>query len=314
MRKSSCFVGIVAILSSGAASVNVGEENEGVLPPAVSTSTGRLRRSMVLTHENEADGCTQNGMALARCVHSSSYASGDLGIRFNKYEFLEGSIPPANWTSLTLNDYPIRGDTAHTLKHDTTAISVVTEDDHQFIHDCRMTAHEYIMASGGYPTMPNSDPNHAFWAEFDEIVDWQIARRNKVNANAMFRLPDLWKEMTVDQVAEAVHDEYPGMHQAALTAWLVTNKELKLDQNMFPFRSQSDFLGKVVRSAYLNSWAVAEVGPITFYAKWAVGRPRRTLILPAMRRATHPATPDFLIWNNSIHNHLSLTLSTVSMS
>jgi hypothetical protein len=280
-------VGFVAILSSrtnlvdAASARSVGEENEDV-PLAVAKS--RVRRSMVLTHENVADGCTQDGMALARCVHSSSYASGDLGVRFNKFEFLEETLQPANWTPLTLDDYPIQGETANSLKHGTTAISVVTEDDHQFIHDCRMTAHEYIMASGGYPTMPNSDSKHAYWAEFDEVVDWQIARRNNVDPNAMFRLPDLWKEMSVHDVSEAVHDEYPGKHQAALTAWLVTNKELKLDQNMFPFRSQSDFLGKVVRSAYLNSWAVAEVGPITFYAKWAVGRPRRKFASRDLKR------------------------------
>jgi PAP2 superfamily len=64
------------------------------------------------------------------------------------------------------------------------------------------------------------------------------------------------------------------LHQAALTAWLVSNKTLKLDQSVVPFRSQSDFLGKVVRSSFLNSWSVAEVGPIAFFAKWAVGRPR----------------------------------------
>jgi hypothetical protein len=138
-----------------------------------------------------------------------------------------------------------------------------------------MTAHEYIMASGGYPTMPNSDPNHPYWEEFNHVLEWQIARRFNVNPNAMFRLPDLWREMNAAEVAEAVHDEYPGLHQAAFVAWLLPDKSLKLDESMFPFRSKSDFLGKVVRSAYLNSWAVAEVGPIAFYAKWAVGRPRR---------------------------------------
>jgi hypothetical protein len=54
----------------------------------------------------------------------------------------------------------------------------------------------------------------------------------------------------------------------------VTDKTLKLDQSIVPIRSSSDFLGKVVRSSFLNSWSVAEVGPISFFTKWAVGRPR----------------------------------------
>jgi PAP2 superfamily len=178
---------------------------------------------------------------------------------------------------LTVDDYPIEGSNAQVLKRDTTAVSVVTEDDYQFIHDCHQTAHEYIMASGGYPTMPSRDPNDAFWTEFEEIVDWQVARRNNVNPNSFFRLPDLWQGKNIAQVAEAVHNEYPGSLQADFTEWLLSpssQQNVEIDPTIFPFRSQRDFLGTVVRSSFLNSWAVAEVGPIAFYAKWAVGRPR----------------------------------------
>jgi PAP2 superfamily len=277
-KKAWWFMGIAGILLSSAAPV-IGEDNEGDLAVDALAANNMLRGDIsdVPAEDDFASNCSSgsNGEApAARCVVLPySFNNGDLGMRFNKFEFTS-PFPPDNWAQLTIEDYPVQGETAQVLKRDTTAASVVTEEDHQFNHDCRRTAHEYVLASGGYPAMPNRDPEHAFWAEFDEVVDWQLFRRLNVDPNALFRLPDLWKDSNISQVSESVHDEYPGSLQATFTQWLVSDKTLKLDQSIIPFRSQSDFLGKVVRSSFLNSWAVAEVGPISFFAKWAVGRPR----------------------------------------
>lgn len=218
MRKTCWFV--AAILGSHAALNGIhaasvsGELNvEGHPAVAATTSQSFLRAGdIIMTSVSGEDSCSgPNAGDNVRCVQLPySYSTGDLGIRFNKFEFTgENSQPPDHWARLTLDDYPIQGNNAQVLKQETTAGSVVTEEDYQFLNDCRLTAHEYIMASGGYPTMPNSDPNNAFWEEFEEVVDWQVARRRNVNANTVFRLPDLWNEMNISQVAEAVHDEYP---------------------------------------------------------------------------------------------------------
>jgi PAP2 superfamily len=283
MKKTGWFVAISVILSSRhAASVTIGLENESVQSvDAIAANNNMLRGGDIQYLPGEEDfsnNCSGglNGEAPARCVVLPySFNNGDLGVRFNKFDFTsETGMPPDHWARLTLEDYPIQGGKAQVLKRETSAGSVVTEEDHQFNYDCRQSAHEYILASGGYPTMPNSNPDHEFWAEFDEVVDWQLFRRLNADPNTLFRLPDLWKDWSISQVSESVHDEYPGSLQATFTEWLVKDKTLKLDQSIVPFRSQSDFLGKVVRSSFLNSWAVAEVGPITFFAKWAVGRPR----------------------------------------
>lgn len=122
--------------------------------------------------------------------------------------------------------------------------------------------------------MPNSDPNHPFWKEMEEIVSWQLARRDNIDPNILFRLPDLWKFRNIAQVAEAVHNEYPVIRQTEFLEWMIANTEIKVDTDMFPFRSNADFLGSTIRLSYINSWAFEAVVPISFRLKWHVGRPR----------------------------------------
>jgi hypothetical protein len=54
---------------------------------------------------------------------------------------------------------------------------------------------------------------------------------------------------------------------------------VKMDTNVVPIRSKSEFLRKQVLLAELNTWAISMVGPHNFCAKYYGGRAR-----PEVRR------------------------------
>jgi membrane-associated phospholipid phosphatase len=192
----------------------------------------------------------------------------DLNVRFNKIEFPD--IPTPNFMPLEPNDYPMRGDIAESLKHDSLASSVVTANDPELYGG--VDAQNIINAiAGGPPSMPNQNRNHHFWDDFRHVVDVQQIRRD--GGKLLLRLPKLWEGMSIVEVAEAVHDEYPGANQVELIQWL-WQEGAQLDYNILPFRSSLDFVGLVIRLADLNTWAIGAVSPTNFHLKWYVGRPR----------------------------------------
>ena len=68
--------------------------------------------------------------------------------------------------------------------------------------------------------------------------------------------PDLWKDWNANEVAESVHDEFPGKLQALLLDWMINNGGIKLDNNIVPFRCRDDFIGTNVRLAALLTSAI----------------------------------------------------------
>ena len=194
---------------------------------------------------------------------------GDLDVRFNK---IPCNNPPDGLFPLKAEDYPISDETANILKNQSEGVSIVKDDDYELygVH-----APDYIDLIGGLPSMPNSRANHDFWDEFRHVVLVQVARRNclPANPNNLTRFPDLWNSFDIHEIAEAVHDEYPGYHQGKLLEWL-WSQGVKIDYDILPFRSKSDFVGNQVRLAELNTWAIGAVAPTNFCIKWFVGRPR----------------------------------------
>ena len=61
-----------------------------------------------------------------------------------------------------------------------------------------------------------------FWEDFEEVLDVQVIRRKNGQAKASAVIPNMadppesWADFSVDQVAEAVHDEPPCFHQNAI--------------------------------------------------------------------------------------------------
>jgi len=212
------------------------------------------------------------------------YEPGDFNIRFNKIKYLDS--PPEELHPLVADDFPMEGKEATILKNDALAASVVTADDYE-IRTKR--ADFYISVIGGVPTMPTSDPANDYWKDLREVVDVQLQRRANVDPSVISTWPDLWQDKDIHEIAEAVHDEYPGFLQQQLITWLWQNKS-KLDYNILPYRSRLDFIGTQVRLADLNTWAIGAVAPINFHIKWCVGRARPEEV--AYKIATGELTED----------------------
>jgi membrane-associated phospholipid phosphatase len=192
---------------------------------------------------------------------------GDLNIRFNKITYPDG-VPESLQLPLTMEDYPITGETAAILRTQSLADAVVLEDD----FDMRgKDPSKYVNALGGPPSFPNKDPNNPFWAQLEAVVDAQILRR--WGGEPDFTLPMLWADKDIDDVALAVYHEYPGKHQADMLKKFF-KEGLEVDYSVMPFRSKRDIVSLQFRFAYLNTWAIECVGAVNFCIKWAYGRPR----------------------------------------
>jgi len=194
---------------------------------------------------------------------------GNFGIRFNKFDFLDGQ-PPVDWQPLGLGDYPMRGIKATTLMDETDASSVMIPGDYELKGKVSMP---YINALGGLPSYPEDDENAPFWSELEHVTDVQLHRRDNGSPSDVITLPDLWSSFDIHDVAEAVHDEYPGSLQANLISSL-WNQGVVIDYDIMPFRCRNDFLRETIGPPDLNTWAIRTVAPINFNAKWTAGRPR----------------------------------------
>jgi hypothetical protein len=182
----------------------------------------------------------------------------DLGIRFSKIVF---PLDPTLYDSvlpLGPEDYPVSGKLAHTLKFDSIAHSVMTSDDFEMNN---VDLSGYIQAIGGYPSFPSSDSSAEFWDEFMQVLEIQEERRSGTvsPADIGIVLPRIWTGKNLDEVAEAVHDEYPASHHVELVKTFLDEEGIHIDYFILPFRSQRDFIGLEVRIADLMTWAVAAV-------------------------------------------------------
>lgn len=110
---------------------------------------------------------------------------------------------------LTAPDYPIVPADATWLRK-TGAISVFLSDDCSPT-ECFITPQELFTTLGITVTHPSSDPSNPFWAELKEVIDVQLLRATNAPVPPLLkRVPAIWSTLTIAQVAEAVHDEFPG--------------------------------------------------------------------------------------------------------
>lgn len=199
----------------------------------------------------------------------SNVPAGDLGIRFNKITFAEGIIPLMATTPLGPQDYPICPETADWLR-DSQAVSVTAPYD---CDECDIPLGELIQAAGGWPTHPTSSNNIAFWDELFEVVQAQEYRLRDEDPEKLLKLPAIWTNYTIHDVAEAVHDEFPGSHHVNLILQLL-REGADIDRSVLPALSSAAFVRGVVALSDLNTWAVGTVAPHNFQVKWAAGRAR----------------------------------------
>ena len=139
-------------------------------------------------------------------------------IRFNKFSIIEAAEDSDPFCSADLplgpDDYLLNGsNNAHSalcmLMNHSTAVSVVTGDDWE-TRDLDIA--DLITAVGGAPSQPSSDESSDYWHRLEKVIDVQkmrLRRGNELSRVALpeFPLPYRWVEYTVNEVAEAVHDE-----------------------------------------------------------------------------------------------------------
>jgi len=120
------------------------------------------------------------------------------------------------------------------------------------------------------PTHPGDD---GFWAEFEQVLDMQIDRHAGKSASTQMDLPKIFKGISIAGAAEAVHTDFPSKWPTKLAEYLLADGA-KIDGDIIPLRSKDDFVNGPVLLAKTIGWAVSEVSPSAFAAKWNQGRAR----------------------------------------
>lgn len=213
--------------------------------PDGNASVVTIESALVTTTEEQGTN-GENGS-----VNSKERSGTVSALRFNKFNMYENRVKP----TLTAADYPLSEALARTLSYGSNAYSVVTSADY------RMKGHDiehYIEAVGGYPARPSKNPNSPYWRAFKIVVKRVRARQlGQLPPKSAFHPPRLWAKLNATEVAQAVHDEYPGHHQSKMIASFITSEEgLKIDHDIIPFRCREDFIGTDVMLAALNTWSI----------------------------------------------------------
>lgn len=221
---------------------------------------------------------TSYGQFRARNIDSHCETNSDMldCLSFSKIQFPDEYTLPRGIFPLTKNNFPLQADVASILKKESFCPSVIDASDVDF----NVNIETVIERIGGRPSFPSCDVNNTFWNELEEILDMQKVWKKDKNAPgcSVLGLPDLWKNFTLEDVTEAVHDEYPGEQQARLIGSFL-KQGIKTDSEIIPQRSKKQFLRGPVLLAELNTWAVSLVGPHSFQVKWHIGRPRPEEVL-----------------------------------
>merc|ERR550539_2038360 len=120
---------------------------------------------------------------------------------------------------------------------------------------------------------PTQSEQGTFWAEFDQITQLQIARRNGEMAASKMTLPQMFEGFTMEEGAAAVRADFPSQFPTDLTLQFL-GEGVDFDETIIQHATADDFVNKQVMLARIIGWAVSTVSPTCFAAKWHQGRPR----------------------------------------
>ena len=133
-------------------------------------------------------------------------------VRFNKVLFPNDVIPANNKLPLGPEDFPISDATQNFLQQ-SLCWSVIRED--ECGDDCETPFSVLIEAIGGSPTHPTTGNIYSeYWGELWEVIQTRDARlRGDSVVSLLKRVPRAWTGYSMEDVAKAVHNEYPGKFQ-----------------------------------------------------------------------------------------------------
>ena len=195
--------------------------------------------------------------------------------RFEKFNYTD---PTASSAKIT---FPITPADADFLRQDSNSVSVVLPQE-----DCVGLSFtelkKNLMKKRLYP--PPHPEDGAFWKEFKEVMkvvgklkQYQHEKNTKINPlpEVMPRITHLWNgKLDITEVAEAVHDEFPGVYHAQLIAEWTATGSLERKSNLFPQQNNRDILRFHFMLSDLVGHAIRMVGPCVFALKWDVGMAR----------------------------------------
>ncbi|MEO0814589.1 MAG: hypothetical protein AAFY60_17140, partial [Myxococcota bacterium] len=133
--------------------------------------------------------------------------------------------------------------------------------------------HRVVVAPEMFSMRPTHPGDPGFWREFEEIVDFQLARRKGGCASDHFDTPKLFEGFSTEEAAQAVRADWPDHFPTELAKQFLS-EGARVDPKIIPQHSQDDFVNGPVMLARLTGWAVSEVSPSAFAAKWSEGRAR----------------------------------------
>ena len=172
---------------------------------------------------------------------------------------------------LLKHDYPIHGHTAYKLKDETYADSPMTPDDLMLRGDELDKYCQWLDT----PLYPSSDSRNPYWKALEHIVDIQYYRRRNVNPSKISTWPKHWKKFSLEDIAQAVKNEFPNSEQGiAIERLLNYGGGIQMDHSVMRRRSALDAVGTQFVIAAINTWVISAVSRITFLCKWYYGVPR----------------------------------------
>ena len=211
--------------------------------------------------------------ALASLLFLAS-AQADDTVRFEKFNFTEPASKSIH--------FPLDQTDADFLRQNSRSISVSLPDDECSAKTDFAQIKTDLSAVGLYPpTYPEDD---GFWDEFEVVVNamkhLKTYQKNPCMTDplplVMPRVTDQWKGFSIVDVAEAVHDEFPGIyHTQMIESWLESGG-LAFSNDAIPRLSQTapDFNRGPIMLADMIGRGVRLVGPCNFCLKWEAGMPR----------------------------------------
>jgi hypothetical protein len=194
-------------------------------------------------------------------------------IRFEKFDFIAPDVE-------TDIEFPIDQESARYLHENSRSISVVLYEDRCKLDVNMEPPKEVLRGRGLFP--PTHPEDEDFWPEFDEVVNAQLHLQRKERIpcmrdpiqRVMPAMTQLWRGFGILDVAEAVHDELPGIYHTQMIAnWLAIPNYLK-GSDVIPKTGMNDFLRGPVFLSDMVGYAIRAVGECNFTLKWEVGRAR----------------------------------------
>jgi membrane-associated phospholipid phosphatase len=197
-------------------------------------------------------------------------SSNDLTIRFSKVSLLPQFPLTQVDLPLTSRHYPITNATYQWLRF-TTGSSIIASGNCQ---QCLWSLDSLIEVVGGPPPYPSTNSSSPYWDELLHIARIQRLRRKGIDPKIIMPLPEAWKDFSIHDVAEAVHDEFLGIYHIQLLSKWRREQTLIMDANIVSAVSSVDFLRGIVLLAETMMWAISRVGTHNFALKWYVGMAR----------------------------------------